>query len=287
MRQRVKRLDRHQFRGFWRLPHDRKALGLANCRPFCSPRRFSAGLWGTSRGPQLWQQFVHPATHLLGSRFPLFAFPRMKLPGDQRTCQDHVIVGNGDNGAPALELGRRAQTRLCPQQGLFVKAIPMLLTKAQNISQSDLHDVGVLLSNPNEPTDTGIALFVRRMRTHNADDGQFQPPSPFHMQVVPPGNLDCLPLGILALPMTRWRPMRRFIVGLQFVSILTWCSWLPSTLGSGSVKAAVPFETNQRPFQGQGTPLAPQPRRVVSSVQDAMIGSDSEPAKWDSWAKAI
>src|SRR5258706_5058521 len=158
MMQGVKRLDGHQFRRLWGLANDRKSLRLADLCPFCPTRRFSSGLWRASGRAQLWQQFAHAATHLLWSRFPLLVFPRTKLGGDQFACQDQVIVDNGHKVGPALKLFGSTQTRLFPQQGLFVKAIAMFLAKAQNISQSDVHEIGLLVSNPNEPTDARITL---------------------------------------------------------------------------------------------------------------------------------
>ena len=107
---RVKRLLGHQWRQFWRLANDGKPLRLADLCPFCPTRRFSAGLWGASRRAQLRQQFAHPTTHLLGSRFTLLAFPRVKLGCDQGAGQHQVIAGNGHNVAPALELCGSPQT---------------------------------------------------------------------------------------------------------------------------------------------------------------------------------
>ena len=190
MIQRVKRLLRYQWRQFWRLANDRKPLRLADLGPFCPTRRFSAWLWGASGCTQLWQQCVHRATHLLRSRITVRVFPRTKRGLDQFACQHQVIVGNSHHVGPALELFGSTQTRLSPQQRLFVEAIAMFLAKAQHLSQSNFHHIGVLVPNPDEPTDARITLCVGGMRTHHTDDRHVQPARSFHVQVVPPGDLD-------------------------------------------------------------------------------------------------
>src|SRR6266567_1380032 len=258
-----------QFWQFWLFFDDRKPLGLAHLGPFSPTRRFSTRSWRASRCPQLWQQFAHPATHVLRSCLALLVFPWTKLGGNAMASQDQKIVGNGHEKRPPLKLFGRAQSRFCPQQALFVKAIAVFLAKATDISQANVRDVCLLVAKPDEPTHARISLFVGRVRAHNADDRHFQPPSSLDMYGLPPGNRNGTFFGILALPMTIWVPMRRFIVGLQFVPILAWCSSLACACGSTSVKTAIAFQADQRAFPWQGAASAPKPERVVSSIQHA------------------
>src|SRR5215469_14647758 len=78
MKRRENRSNGHQWRHIGHLSNDWKAFGLADVDPFCSAWRFSTGLWGASRGAQLWQQFAHRATHLLQSWFAMAVFPRVR-----------------------------------------------------------------------------------------------------------------------------------------------------------------------------------------------------------------
>src|SRR5260370_9922679 len=112
MEKRAKGLDRHQFGQFWRLFDDGKALRLANLGPFCPSRRFPAWLWVASRGPQLWQEYAHRAMHLLRGRRSMLAFPRSQVGFHQIASQNQMVVSNGYQMRPALELLRSAQTRL-------------------------------------------------------------------------------------------------------------------------------------------------------------------------------
>jgi hypothetical protein len=142
----TKPLFRDQFGQFRRLTNDRKPLGLTNLRSLGSARRFSARLWRSGWGAQLGQQLVHPASHLLRRRFAVHVFPRMQLSLDQLACQNQMIVDNGYDVGPALELFRGSQTGLVPHQGLFIETIAMFLAEAQNIAQSYLHKIGCLIS---------------------------------------------------------------------------------------------------------------------------------------------
>ena len=59
-----------------------------------------------------------------------------------------MVMSNGDDMAPKLKLLWGVQARLLPQQGLFVKAIAMLLGEAQSIAHGNLSDVGLLVPDP-------------------------------------------------------------------------------------------------------------------------------------------
>src|SRR6266487_2973026 len=269
MKKQAKRLLWDQRRQFWRLVNDRKPLGLANLRPLHSSRRFSARLWGSGRCPQLRQQFVHPSTHLLRRELAMLVFPQTQLSYSQTTCQNQKIMRNGNDEAPTLELFWGTQTRLIPKQCLFVKAIAMFLAKAMDISQSHLRDVRILVPNPDEPTDTGIALAICRRWAYDANDRQFQPISAFDVQVLPPGDLDHSLGCIQAFPVSIRLPVSRLIVGLQFLASLTRCSPFACWRRRWAIKTAVAFETDQRPLDGQRAAFAPQPGRIVSSIHVA------------------
>lgn len=163
-------LLRNQWRQFWCLANDWKPHCLANFRPFRPPRRFSAWLWGTSWRPQLWQQFVHASSHLLGRRFAMLRFPRTQLSCNDVACQDQKIMDDRDNPTPPLEAFRGAHLRLIPQQALFIETIAVFLTETINIAQSHLSHIRLLVSDPDEPTDPWITLFVGRIWTHHAND---------------------------------------------------------------------------------------------------------------------
>lgn len=92
-----KRSYGYQRRHFRPLPDHRKAFGLANLDPLCSPWRFSPRVWGSSRGAQLWQQFAHRATNLLQGRLAMSAFPRMQGDACEVASQHQQVVGDSDS----------------------------------------------------------------------------------------------------------------------------------------------------------------------------------------------
>lgn len=87
---------------------NRKALGLLDLCAFLATFRFSARLWSPGRGAQKWQQFVHPASHLLRGWLALLVFPGTQFGFDQITCQHQMILDNGDYLRPSLKLFWRA-----------------------------------------------------------------------------------------------------------------------------------------------------------------------------------
>src|SRR5229473_8135900 len=93
-----------KFWQFWLLFDDRKPLCLAHFRPFRPTWGFSTRSWGLRRGAQLWQQFAHPAMHLLWSRLALLVFPRTQLGSNAIASQDQKIVGNSHEKRPPLKL---------------------------------------------------------------------------------------------------------------------------------------------------------------------------------------
>src|ERR1700757_4379229 len=131
----------NKLRQYRLLPNDRMALSFANLGPLDPAFGFSTRLGCLCRRAQLWQQFAEPAPHLLRAWHTMLVFPRTQLRFHQITCQPQMIVSNGHHLRPPLELFWSTQTWLVPQQGLFVKAIAMLLPEAQNVSQSDLRRI--------------------------------------------------------------------------------------------------------------------------------------------------
>src|SRR5713226_8808548 len=97
----------NKLRQLWRLADDRKALRFASLCSFGPAFRFSTRLGCLGRGSALSHHWL-----------------------DQIASQDQMIVGNGNNVAPALKLRWGAQTSLRPQQRLFVKAVAVFLAEA-------------------------------------------------------------------------------------------------------------------------------------------------------------
>src|SRR6476646_8191217 len=226
MQKRTQVLFFDQRRHFWCLVNDRKAFRLTDLGSSGSPRRFSSGLRGACRSAQLWQQFVHPATYLLWGGGSVRALPRVQLSFHEVACQNQVIEDNGDNLAPAFKLLWSAQARLGPQQGLLLEAISMFLAKATDVAQGDFHQISLLIANPDKPAHPRISFSVAGMRTHDAHDADLQPACFFQVQLLPPGDLDCSPLLILAPSHSRGLFIAGGILGLQLVSIFARCSWL-------------------------------------------------------------
>src|SRR5438876_3994807 len=150
MKKLVRRSPWNRLRQSWGLANNRKAWCLANLCPFGPALRFCAGFGWAGWGPQSRQECVQPASHLLRGARTLLVFPGTQLGLDQIACQHQVIVDNGHDVAPTLQLLRSAQTRLVPEQRLFLKAIAMFLAETQSIAQSHVHQIGLLISNPDQ-----------------------------------------------------------------------------------------------------------------------------------------
>src|SRR6266852_22198 len=104
-------------------------------RSLWSSRRFSAWFGRTSRRAQLRHNFGHRATDLLWTGWTV-----TRLPGSQDglhlgTGQHQQIMHNGHDLTPAFKLRWGAQSGLCPQQGLLVKAIAMLVRVPPTVAQ--------------------------------------------------------------------------------------------------------------------------------------------------------
>src|SRR5512135_2421720 len=99
----------YKLRQLWRFANDGKPCRLANHRPFGPAFRFSARLGWPGWGTQTCQQFGDPTSHVLRGRWAMLAFPRTQFCFDQITGQHQMIVGHGDDLAPALKLLRSAQ----------------------------------------------------------------------------------------------------------------------------------------------------------------------------------
>src|ERR1700687_6107400 len=209
----------NKLRQMRRFADDGKTLSLLHFGPNAPAFRFSARLWWLSRGAQTCQQFVHPAPHLLRRSQALFAFPRTQCRLNQVARQNQMIVNDGDDLGPALKLFWGAQTRLFPQECLFVKTVAVLLSATASISQADLCDIGLGVSHPGKPTHTRVAFFVGRMWTHHANDRHVQPPCLLDVHLLPPGNFDRTTLIVRAVPRSIWLSMGCARLGLQFRSI--------------------------------------------------------------------
>src|SRR5581483_4429536 len=134
-------LSGHQRRQFWGLQSHRKPLCLGNNGPFLPAFRFSARFGWPGWGTQLSQQFVEPAAHLLQGSWTVFAFPRVQDWLYQRGRQHQLVVSHSYHLAPESKGLRSAQTRLLPQQSLFVKTIAMFLPKSQRVGLGNLYQI--------------------------------------------------------------------------------------------------------------------------------------------------
>src|SRR6266487_175730 len=266
MKKSAKAVDWDQWRQFWRLANDRKPLCLANLDPRTTAFGFSARLWWSGRGAQTWQQFVHPASHLLRSRQAVLVFPRTQFGFHQIASQHQMIMHHSDNVAPALKLLWGPQARLLPHQCLFVKAIAMLLPKAQHIAQGDLSEIGRRVTEPHEPTHARITLLVGRMRSHHTQNRDLQPASMFDMHALPPGDFHRTTFLIGTTPRAIWLAMRRRILRLQFGSIFAWSTFLARWGRCHTVEAAIANDPAQHP-NAQPATTTPQPGGIVAPVQ--------------------
>src|SRR5438067_5082234 len=116
-------------RGFGLFDH-RMAYSRVYLRAHRSTGRFSAWLGRPSRSAQCRQKWSHRSTNLLWGHRTGRSLPGLALGWEQRTSEHQQIVHNGHDLRPALKLLRRAQARLVPQQGLFLKTIAMFHAKA-------------------------------------------------------------------------------------------------------------------------------------------------------------
>src|SRR5215475_5013586 len=256
----------NKLRQFGLFVDDSKTLSLLDGCPFRPAFRFSAWLWWLGRGTQTWQQFANPAPHLLGGRLALLVFPRMQFWFNQRTRKHQMIVDNSDNMAPALKLLWSTQAWLFPHERLFVKAIAMLLPKAQHIAQGDLGEIDRLATDPDEPAHPWIPLLVRCMRSYDTHNGDLQPASLFDMHALPPSHFYRTTFVIGTTPHAIWLTMGAAVFGLQFRSIFAWSTFLTRWSGGNAVKTTIAFETAQD-SNAQPTTTAPQPGGVIASVQ--------------------
>src|SRR5260221_17730 len=233
-------------------PNDRKALSLLDVYAFFAAFRFSARVWSPGRGAQTSQQFVHPASHLLRRRHTMFAFPRTQFCFDQIASQHQMIVRTGNNMAPTLKLLWGPQTRGFPQQRLFVKAIAMFLPETQHIAQSDLDHIGFLIPYPDKPAHPWIALFVGGMRSHDPQNGHFQPASLFDMHALPTADFHRTTFRIGAFPHAIWLTMRCRSFRLHSGRLCTCCAVLSAEVtasGRAILLASIPIQSH---FPGSG-----------------------------------
>src|SRR5450631_3471400 len=258
--------QRNNWRQFWPLADDWKTRRLVYLCPFAAAFRFSARLGWTGRGSQTWQQFVDRVSHLLGSRWALRTFPRTALGFHQIACQHQMVVHHRDHVAPSLKLLRGPQAGLLPQEGLLVKAIAVLLPKSQGISQRNLSQIRLWLTDPHKPTHAWIPFFVGRVRSHDAQNGQLQPASLLDMHLLPPGHFHGTLFGIHALPGAIWLCMGRHILGLELVSIFAGCPFFARWNWGNPVQTAVVSESTQY-SNPQPTAPTPQPGRIIASIQ--------------------
>ena len=117
---------------------------------FLSSWRFSAWFGRSSRRSHLRQKFGHGSSHLLRRSFALAALPGTQAGLHQWTRHHQVIMHDGDDLTPAFKLCWGTQPGLCPQQGLLVKAIAMLVRVAPPIAQSHLWHAVIRTGHPTE-----------------------------------------------------------------------------------------------------------------------------------------
>jgi hypothetical protein len=116
----------HRF-GF---AHHRKAWRRRSDPAFGPSWRFSTWFGRLSRCANLPQNAGHHATHLSRGDRTRFAFPRAQRRLAEVLSHQQLIASTGHDPTPTLDLLRRAQVGLGPEQVLLEKAIAML--EAQN-----------------------------------------------------------------------------------------------------------------------------------------------------------
>src|SRR5260370_19204646 len=156
------------FRPRFGLVDHRIAWRVWDHRSFWPSGRFSAWFGRPGRCAQLRHNVGHRPAHVLRTRWPLVG-----LPGTQRglhlwTRQHQVIVHDGDDLTPAFKLRRGTQPGFCPQQGLLVKAIAMLVGIASAVAQGHFWHTGVRLAVPQKPTLARVAGPISGSMTQDA-----------------------------------------------------------------------------------------------------------------------
>src|SRR5579875_3828271 len=142
----------------WLLFDHRKAWSRSSATPFGPSWRFSAWLRCTHRCAKLGQKARQNPTYLLRRHWTLLRFPGTTHCQTQIVKQPKLIAGTGDDPVPPLHLLRGTYPHLIPEQGLFEKAIAMLLRKAALIPATHLLQRWGLLARPDKPAFLRIAL---------------------------------------------------------------------------------------------------------------------------------
>src|SRR5207302_2950486 len=101
----------------------------------------------------------------------------------------------------------------------LLKAIGMFHAKAAVVERTDLGQWYRFLVDPHKPTDTRVPLLGAFSKAGHADHGQFDFACLPHMQVLPGGDLDAMPVALFAFPMERRHAMRAFVVASKTVAI--------------------------------------------------------------------
>src|SRR5260370_17932267 len=101
---------------------------------------------------------------------------------------------------PAFKLRRGTQPGLCPQQGLLVKAIAMLVGIASAVAQGHFWHTGVRLAVPQKPTLARVAGPISGSMTQDAYDRHLKVSCLGQMQPRPPGHLNGMAVRIAAFP---------------------------------------------------------------------------------------
>src|SRR5229473_7279451 len=214
-------------------------------RSLWSSRRFSAWFGRTSRRAQLHHNFRHRSPDLLWTGWPV-----TRLPGSQDGLhlwprQDQQIMHDGHDLTPAFELRRGAQPGLCPQQGLLVKTIAMLVRVASAVAQGHLWQAGIHLAVPQKPTLARVTGPIRGALTHDADDGHLQVACLGQMQPRPPGHLHGMSGGIVARPSARGFPIGAGVPTLKALAIFARRSTLARGCRCPAVQHPLAFEPQQ------------------------------------------
>lgn len=169
MREQEKRLDRDQERQLWPYAHNRTSFRSAHICSILSARRFSVQLDSHGRGSQTWLQFAYPALHLLQGGYPALAFPRTHY---------HLVVGNSHRPGPML---RSAHAWFLAQQSSSLKAKPLLLAQAVQVSQSDGSQVHRGICDPERSATARIAIAGTALRPHGPQNGYVRPLPDMHL----------------------------------------------------------------------------------------------------------
>ncbi len=127
----------------------RRGLGM---EAFGTSRRFSAWLRRSCWSAQLRQKARHGPANLRQGQDRAARLPGSIDASNQRASEDQLVMRASDDLCPAFCLLWGVQTRLIPEQHLFIQSVAVLVRVTQAIGRADLGQGSGLVSFPDKPT---------------------------------------------------------------------------------------------------------------------------------------